>query len=134
MRSLSIGLHGFFLAILNIASILMGFTVYHLIRPANQIAMQLPIAMLLTMVGVCIWRFLAFKDLAIRQISGFGKIWITALLWCPVIGVTLHYFTQGYLTSFGNIVAVWTFQIIANSLAFLIAEVIWTTVRKKACD
>ena len=40
-----------------------------------------------------------------------------SMLWHVVIFVPVHYVTQGYLTSFGNISAAWPLQLAANSLA-----------------
>jgi hypothetical protein len=47
--------------------------------------------------------------------------YLLALLWTPLIFVPLHSVTQGYLTSFSNIIATWLFQLPTNALALLIA-------------
>ena len=128
MKTLRICLYGFVLTIANMGSIITGFMVYHLLKPANQLAVQLPVAAILSIIAFVAWSWLiqhlAFKRLALQEPSEFLWIYIVSLLWFPIIFVPLHYVTQGYLTAVGNIVAVLFFQLPVNGMAIVIAILI----------
>lgn len=87
MRILNIGVHSLVLAITNIAAILVGFGAYHLLKPINQVAVQVPVAAMVCVIGFVSWRFftqrLSFKGFA--QPSGGELVWVylAALLWSP---------------------------------------------------
>ena len=51
----------------------------------------------------------------------FIYIYFAALIWAPVIYIPLHYVTQGYLTSFSNIIALWIFQLPVNLISIIAA-------------
>jgi len=46
---------------------------------------------------------------------------VAAFALFPAVFVPAHFITQGYLTSFGNIVAVWCFQAPVNAAILLVA-------------
>jgi hypothetical protein len=126
MRIFRVLLNGCFLAGTNFGSIMVGFVIYNLVKPANQIAVQVPIAMVLSVAVFLIW------SLAVKKVSGgrlsLGRRWepvqvyLLALFVFPVIFVPVHYLTQGYLTSFGNILGIWFFQAPTNILALVFAH------------
>lgn len=126
MRILSICVHSLVLAIINIVAILIGFGAYHLLRPVNQIAVQVPIAAMICIIAFVSWSFftqrLPFQ--AFARPSGGELVWVylAALLWSPIIFVPFHYVSQGYLTSIGNILGIWLFQVPVNVLAILAAH------------
>ncbi|MFC2076895.1 hypothetical protein ACFLT7_07420 [candidate division KSB1 bacterium] len=119
-------MNGCVLAGTNFGSIMVGFVFYHLVKPANQIAVQGAIAMVLSVAVFLIW------SLAIKKVSGgrfsLGRgrepvqTYLLALLIFPVIFVPVHYLTQGYLTSIGNILGIWLFQAPTNILAIVSAQ------------
>jgi hypothetical protein len=121
MKSLRIPLHSFVLAVANIIFIVVGFGIYQLLRPTNQIVVQASSATIL-----CIFAFL-FWSLSVRRLSGgslslvsrgdFRWTYVLALVWGVVIFVPLHYIGRGYLTSFANILGTWFFQVPTNFLA-----------------
>jgi len=125
MKFLRNSLHSFIMVIANLVAIYCGFIVYYLLKPANQIAVQLPVAVILSIVGFALWnlflRIKLLKRFAIREKKELIFIYFAGFVWVPVIFVPLHYITQGYLTSYGNIVAIWLFQLPLNfiSIAFL---------------
>jgi len=43
-----------------------------------------------------------------------------SILWAPLVFVPLHYFTQGYVTSVGNLVALVLYQLPVNLLALFV--------------
>lgn len=125
IRILRICLYGLVLAITNITGILVGFGAYHLLRPINQLAVQVPVAATVCIIGFVSWDAFAqrivFRRLARPAGSELTWLYLAALLWGPLIFVPFHYVSQGYLTSFGNILAIWLFQIPINFLAILAA-------------
>lgn len=126
MKTIRLGLHSLVLALTNIGFIIVGFGIYYSLRPVNQIAVQAPTAAVLCIIGFLFWsvtvRRLPVKDFSLRGTGELAWTYLLALLWSPVIVVPLHYVTQGYLTSWGNIIGVWLFQIPTNLLALLAAS------------
>lgn len=124
MKILRILLHSFMLAIVNIGSILAGFGIYQLFRPANQIAVQAPFAALFSIIAFLLWSFsirrFAFEHLHFLGRNEFIWLYLLTLIWSPAIFIPLHYIGRGYLTSFGNIKGMWLFQIPTNFLVLLI--------------
>ena len=130
MKTRSIFLHASALALGNIASILLAFGVYSLLRTANsqinQIAVQAPAAALLNILGFLVWvwgsnHIPPFKTLKLRTRLDYLLTYLTALLWGPLLFVPLHFIGRGYLTGIGNILGLWAFQLPANLLAIMAA-------------
>jgi len=119
-------LHGFVLLLANCVGIFAGFIVYNFVKPANQLAIQLPIAVVLSIVLFMAWSLLIyyvtfFKLLSVSNLTELIGTFIASLLLAPLIFVPLHYFTQGYLTAAGNIAAMFLFQFPVN---FIVVTVI----------
>lgn len=70
MKILSILIHSTFLALANIISILLGFGVYSLLRPANQIIIQTSSAAIISIIGFLLW------NLILRQFTSLKRIHI----------------------------------------------------------
>jgi len=128
MKLFRISLNSFIMVIANIGAIYCGFIIYHLLKPANQIAVQLPVAVILSISGFVIWnlflRINFLKKFTIKEKHEFIYIYFAALLWVPLIFVPLHYVSQDYLTSFGNIIAIWIFQLPVNLISIVAAYLI----------
>jgi len=120
-----ITIHAFSLAILNIASIVVAFGVYKAIAADHQILIQTPVAALFSLLGFLGWTqvIALFRGgrYALRGMRELAWIYLVALIWAPALFVCIHFATQGYLTSFGNIVGLWLFQIPANVLVLALA-------------
>jgi len=123
VKTLRLLVHSFILALVNIACIIVGFGIYQLFRPANQIAIQAPSAALLCIVIFLLWswsvRRLTGQILSLQGKGELAGTFLLALLWSPTIFIPLHYIGRGYLTSFANIWATWLFQVPTNILALL---------------
>lgn len=126
MTILRICLHSLILTLANIASILIGFGLYHSLKPVNQIAVQIPAAVMLSIIAFVTWgliiHHLPFQRLFWENSRELAWVYLAALLWGPLIFVPFHYVTQGYLTAFGNILPTWLFQLPVNLLAVLAAR------------
>ncbi len=114
-------LHSAVLAFINIAAILAGFAAYHLLKPADQITIQVPVAAALSVAAFSGWMAVSCRVAPGRlQASGSkDALWIyaLALVWAAVVFVPVHFVTQGYVTAFSNVVALWAFQLIVNAVA-----------------
>lgn len=121
-----IGLNSLVLAGSNIVCIIIAYGLYYYLRPANQIAFQAPVAAILSIAAFLIW----LKGVARFHLQGLyfetkGEfVWsfLLALLWSPLIFWPLHFGTQGYMTVFSNITAIWLFQVPTNGLAIVIGH------------
>lgn len=130
MKTVRILLHGLVLLGANLVGIIVGFLTYHALGARNQIETQLPIAALLSVLLYMAWvlllRKLPFSHLALQSAREHVLVGPCSLFWNPISFVPLHYFTQGYLTAAGNIMALALFQVPVNAVAILAA---WKATR-----
>ena len=122
MQMIRVGLHSMVLVMADIAGIAGGaLAAFHILGVANQVALQLPIAVLLSVGCFWVWIFsfhvLRLRSLQLASSKDLGTCLVLSFLWAPVVFVPLHYFTQGYLTSIGNLVALAVYQLPVNGLA-----------------
>jgi len=101
-------------------------------RMPNQVWLQVPIAVLLSVGFFLVW-LIAVRTLRIKALwpVGTGESWTwlaASLLWAPLVFVPLHYFTQGYLTSLGNVVALAFYQLPVNALALAAGRLVWKSL------
>lgn len=120
--------HGFMLALANFSSIIFGFVIYYMIKGQNQIIIQAPIAIVLSCIIFSTYLYIYSKTKIGRDryISATNcyMIYIYSLVWSPIIFISIHYITQGYLTSFENILYQWLFQIITNIIVIFISRLV----------
>ena len=119
-------LHGFALAVITIVAIAIGFAVYKMVGLRNQIAVQVLVSGVVCVFAFALWGFAIDRvsdgKLSIGGMRELGVAYASAFVWLPVLFVPLHYVTQGYLTSFGNVLATWLFQLPFNLLALMVAN------------
>jgi hypothetical protein len=122
MKSIRVGLHSLALVIADVAGIAAGaLAAFRILGVPNQVRLQLPIAVVLS-VG-CYWawllslRILGWKRLQLATPKELGACLAMSFLWAPLVFVPLHYFTQGYLTSIGNLIAMAFYQLPVNAVA-----------------
>jgi hypothetical protein len=122
MRTIRTGLHSLVLVLADIAGIGVGASIaFGITGKSNQVWLQVPIAVILTIVGFGIWMLL-LRALGLRRLQPVSRkevaaYFLAALVWAPVVFVPLHYLTQGYLTSIGNLVGLALFQFPVNAIA-----------------
>lgn len=125
MKLARILIHSFVMAVVNLAAALASYGVYLLIRPANQGLLQAPVAAVISIGVFLLWYAFARRwqegKLALAGKNEFPLAYLLALGWAAAIFYPLHYLTQGYLAAFGNILAIWAFQIAANLLTLILA-------------
>lgn len=119
-------IHGFALAVITICAVVVGFVVYKMVGLKDQIAVQVLVAGLVCVGAFAVWGFLAHRvtsgQLSLGDLKELGIAYAAAFLWTPVLFIPLHYTTQGYLTSVGNVLSVWLFQVPFNLLALMVAN------------
>ena len=119
-------LHGFALAVITIVAIVTGFAVYMLVGLMNHIAVQVLVSGVVCVALFALWGFAIDRvsdgRLSLKDLRELGLSYAAGFLWLPVLFVPLHFVTQGYLTSFGNVLATWLFQLPFNLLALMVAN------------
>ena len=122
--------HSIKLAFIDLGGILVGFMVYHLSGAHDQLAVQVPVAVVFTVIGFATWLWMTrrtrigWSRAAFRQ---YVLVFLLAFVWAAVVFIPLHYFTQGYVTAWSNVTVMWTFQAPTNLLALLVAHRMFTT-------
>ena len=121
MRTLQIAIYSGFLAVVNLVFIFLGFAVARETAIRDTVAVQVSIAAVACIVAFVLFVYVVGRvgprRLALARRSDLLLIGSLSLVWAPTIFVTLHYATQGYLTSSENIVGLWVFQVPTNALA-----------------
>lgn len=120
--------HAAVLAGINLFSILLGFALFQLLPGSNQIAVQVPIAIAASAGFFVLWNLLLRLRCPERlQMHGWSdgrRILAFSLIWAALLFVPLHHLTRGYLTSSGNLIALWGFQLVANPAAIGVSLVV----------
>lgn len=126
MKPLRILVHGLVLLISDYAGIFLGFLAFHYSGSRDQITVQLPVAVVVSIAFYLIWSVLPrvasfLKSLALSSTSEFAWTYVASLAAGPIVFVPLHYFTQGYLTDIENLVSLFLFQVPVNAAAIGLA-------------
>jgi hypothetical protein len=135
MKAIRVGLSSLVLTIADIAGIAGGaVAAFRTLGVNNQVWLQLPIAVVLSVGFFCAWAF-SLRVLGFRRLQLVGSKELVAclavsVLWSPLVFVPLHYFTQGYVTSIGNLVALAFYQLPVNALALFGP---WIRQRPRSC-
>ena len=121
---LRILLHGFFLISANLFSIMAAFAIIQVVSAGPDKFFQASIALIIN-VGVYLVVYMLMSGIQkeIMKIDNFsmlGVILLISLALLPAIFYPLHYLTQGYWSSFDNLLATWPFQLIVNGLCLVL--------------
>jgi hypothetical protein len=113
------------LAVANIGSILVGFAVHNVAGSANRIAVQLPVAAVLTVVGFSLWLMACHRSgqltIDVEAAADATWIYLLAVPWAIALLTPLHFVTQTHLPSLSNIFAVAVFQGVVNIITVPVA-------------
>jgi hypothetical protein len=130
--------HGFMLALANFISIWLGFVIYYIIKASNQRMIQLPVAVILSCILFSTYIYIYSKTKIGKNnyisIKNGVIIYMCSLIVAPIIFIPVHFITQGYLTSLGNIIPMLKFQVITNIIALYLSSIIGKSLfdRKEA--
>jgi len=118
---LRILLHAVVLTTTNLGSIIVGYVAYKAIGGPNQLAVQVPTAVFLSIGGFAVWSALAARLPWLRDgswtLAAAVQTYVAALVLGPALFAALHFASEHYVTSLANLVAVLLFQIPTNLLA-----------------
>ncbi|RKZ16887.1 hypothetical protein DRQ50_05620 [bacterium] len=118
-------------AVLNLASIGLGFWAFKLTGGTAQLAVQVPVCLVCGILLVMTW------VVGFRRVNGLvaGEdhmaVFLLAFPVGAVVLVAVHYVVTGYLTSVGNIIAVVALQFVQNVLALPLAAGLERRLRRK---
>ena len=119
-------LHGLALAAVNVGAVLVGFAVYKISGIERQLAVQIPVAVAISVAAFGLWYVIVGRvtsgRAALGSLTAYVWTYVLAFGWFAAIFVPLHYVTQGYLTSFANIYYAWLFQAPTNVAALAAAH------------
>jgi hypothetical protein len=114
-------LHGLALAAVNIGASLVGFAAYKILGVGHQLAVQISVAVLVSVAAFGLWYIIMVRvtsgRAALAGPAAYLCAYASAFAWFPALFVPLHYVTQGYPTSFANIYNMWLFQAPTNAPA-----------------
>ena len=109
----------------NKAGIAAGFITWHYIGTANQLMIQVPLALAISVGVTMVWllRFGRWHGLELER----DAIYVFLLVFPvgAVLFVPIHYLFTGYLTSMSNVIASWIFAFMSNMPAFALAAQLW---------
>ncbi len=124
MKAFRILLHGIALLASNLAGIVIGFFACALMGAKNQVAAQLPIAVVVSiglyLSWVLVLRLRPFRSIRLHGGREYCSAGVASLLIGPLVFLPVHYLTQGYLTAAGNLLAFAVFQIPVNAICILV--------------
>lgn len=123
MSLIRIGLHGLILTLADLAGILGGFVAFKAVNFASfdQIMIQLPVAVVLSILLFVLWSFLlrvfGCKQLLLLDLKELLFVFVASVTLALAVFVPLHFFTQGYFTNIGNVMALAFYQMPVNLIA-----------------
>jgi len=119
-------LHGLVLAVMNIVFILAGYGLHRWYPGTDQVAMQAPLAALLTIAAFWLWvhlsPFLLPTALWLQGAGQYFGAFVFSFAWVPLLFVPVHYLMQSTPSALDNMLIIWVFQVPVNFLAVLIAR------------
>jgi hypothetical protein len=133
MSLIRVALHSFVLLAADLAGIGGGgMAAFQILGVPNQVWLQLPIAVALSVGGFCAWilflRVLPWRRLQPARSNELIACLAVSLALAPLVFVPLHYFTQGYITSLGNLLALALYQLPVNTLALFGSSILMRPV------
>lgn len=131
---LRILLHSFFLISANLFSVMVAFVIVQVAVIDEEKIIQSSLALVIN-IGVY---WLVYKIMhgiqedvmKIDDYSMFAIILLVSLALLPTIFYPMHYLTQGYWSSFDNLLTTWPFQLIVNGLCLVLNFFIISTPKK----
>lgn len=122
-------IHGLVLMIVDIVGITVGaIAAYKITGKPSNVSLQLPVAMLVSIALFCGWitaiRLLRLRSLQLRDVCEMLWCLPSSVIWNPIIFVPLHFSTQGYVSSWGNLFALTVYQLPVNGFALIVGEMI----------
>ena len=112
------------IAVINLASIAVGFFAYSLIENSPQLLIRFSVGYSVGLAGVVGWLVLLRRWHTLVPGSDYMLVFLLSFPLGAVFFTGVHYAVTGYLTSFGNIGGAWAMQFAENVVALPIAAAI----------
>lgn len=119
-----------FVAVINLVSIVAGFWAYRLLDGPGQLIVQIPVAMVTGICGVMLFCAGPARRLGLESGPDCILVILLAFPAAALIFTGLHFMVAGYLTSFGNILGLWSVQLAQNALAMSMAAALMRNRRQ----
>jgi hypothetical protein len=113
---------------LNLASFVIGFWIFSLGGSGEQMLIQGSVAFFVAVLLVVSWLMVFRRVNRLEVEHDFIRVFLLVFVCTPVIFVPVHFVMTGYLTGFGNLIAIATFQFPMNLVAMAVAAAL---IRKK---
>ena len=107
MRTAKLLLNAGVLSGVSLASIVVGFWAYRLLGVTNQIAVQVPVALVSGVAGIVVWLNRFRRVLKLIPETDHVLVVLLGFPVCAALVVGGHYLVTGYLTALGNVVGAW---------------------------
>ena len=130
-RSWKLALSAFVFAGINFVGIAVGFLAYYVSGNPNQLLIQIPLAAVVSVGGVIVWLLYFGRWHRLELEVDTICVFLLSFPAAAVLFTGLHYLFSGYLTAFGNIMALWVFAFLTNIPALALAAAIW---RRRLAD
>jgi len=122
--------HAIVLGVVNLGGLLAGAAAFFILRGHGQIAMQIPVALIMTVLCFGLWTLLTrgtdSGSLRLDAVRDAFYLYLLAIPFAVVLLVLMGFMTQGHAPSWADLIALVLFQIIANFLTLLVSVAIWT--------
>ena len=131
---LRILLHGFFMVSVNLFSIMVAFSFVQITSLGADRLIQGSVALIINVIiYLVVYKLMYRVQKEIMEIDNpfmLAVILMISLALLPAIFYPLHYLTQGYWSSFDNLLATWPFQIVVNGLCLIMNYFIFSSRKK----
>ena len=117
-------LHGFFLVSTNLLSVMAAFVAVKVFSIPTDKIIQGSIALFINVIiYVVVFKIMNGIQKELMSLDNFSMM-ITVLLislaLLPAVFYPLHYLTQGYWSSFDNLLATWPYQLLVNGICLVL--------------
>lgn len=124
MQTVKLILNALVIGALNLASFVIGFWIFSLGGSEQQMLVQGTAALMIAVVLVVTWLVFFRRVNRLEVETDFIRVFLLVFPCTPVIFIPVHFLVTGYLTGFGNLVAIAAYQFIMNLLAVAIAAAV----------
>jgi len=124
MKMIMWAFYSFLMTVFNLTSIIGGFYIFKAFRFSNQMVVQSFIAIIINIMILFVWYYinnlyLKSYGMVIKAIKNLIYVSLAGMLWTPFVFIPIHFVTQGYMTSFENIIAIWIYQAVMCTILFI---------------
>ena len=117
-------LHGFFLVSSNLLSVMAAFVAVKVFSIPTDRIVQGAIALFINVIiYVVVFKIMNGIQKELMSLDNFSlmiTVLLISLALLPAVFYPLHYLTQGYWSSFDNLLATWPYQLLVNGICLVL--------------